>query len=201
MNEKDLAAALAEELHRIAPDIDLADIDREADLREQFDIDSMDFLNLVTALHKRYGLPIPQTDYPRLATFAKAVAYLMEKARWGPEARGRPPRSGRLGALPRIPDEIHLGLHFGRRGRGQQADQNGRQEADGYAENPGRDGADGPPGLFRVAAEEGVGAHHVVEGHPQAGEHAGHGPRPVGTLPENAQDEGREEGGGREREG
>lgn len=81
MNEQELAAALAEELHRIAPDIDLADIDREADLREQFDIDSMDFLNLVTALHKRYGLPIPQTDYPRLATFAKAVAYLMEKTR------------------------------------------------------------------------------------------------------------------------
>lgn len=79
MSEQDLAAALAEELHRIAPDIDLADIDREADLREQFDIDSMDFLNLVTALHKRYGLPIPQSDYPRLMTFAGALAYLMEK--------------------------------------------------------------------------------------------------------------------------
>src|SRR5574338_1658241 len=68
MNEKDLAAALAEELHRIAPDIELAEIDREADLREQFDLDSMDFLNLVTALHKRYGIPIPQCDYPRLAS-------------------------------------------------------------------------------------------------------------------------------------
>ena len=79
MNEQELAAALAEELHRIAPDIDLADIDREADLREQFDIDSMDFLNLVTALHKRYGIPIPQTDYPRLASFSGALAYLVEK--------------------------------------------------------------------------------------------------------------------------
>lgn len=79
MNEQELAAALVEELHRIAPDIALADIDREGDLREQFDIDSMDFLNLVTALHKRYDIPIPQSDYPRLASFAGALAYLVEK--------------------------------------------------------------------------------------------------------------------------
>jgi acyl carrier protein len=38
----------------------------------------MDFLNLVSALHKRFGLPIPEADYPRLATPAKAVAYLAE---------------------------------------------------------------------------------------------------------------------------
>ena len=38
----------------------------------------MDFLNLVSALHKRFGLPIPETDYPRLATPAKAVTYLQE---------------------------------------------------------------------------------------------------------------------------
>jgi len=38
----------------------------------------MDFLNLVSALHKRFDLPIPESDYPRLATPAKAVAYLTE---------------------------------------------------------------------------------------------------------------------------
>jgi acyl carrier protein len=38
----------------------------------------MDFLNLVGALHRRFGLPIPEADYPRLATPAKAVAYLVE---------------------------------------------------------------------------------------------------------------------------
>jgi len=81
MNEKELAATLAEELHRIAPDIDLAEIDREADLREQFDIDSMDFLNLVTALHKRYGIAIPETNYPRIRTFSAALAYLVERTR------------------------------------------------------------------------------------------------------------------------
>ena len=78
MKEQDAEAALAQELHRIAPDVDAADIDREGNLREEFDIDSMDFLNLVIALNKRFGIPIPEADYPRLATFAEAVAYLAE---------------------------------------------------------------------------------------------------------------------------
>jgi acyl carrier protein len=38
----------------------------------------MDFLTLVAALHKRFGLPIPEADYPRLATPARAVAYIAE---------------------------------------------------------------------------------------------------------------------------
>ena len=79
MNAQDAEAALAQELRRIAPDVDPAEIDRDADLREQFDIDSMDFLNPVTALNKRFGIPIPDADYPRLASFSKAVAYLVEK--------------------------------------------------------------------------------------------------------------------------
>lgn len=78
MKMQEAEAALKEELHRIAPDVDPADIDREGDLREEFDIDSMDFLNLVTALNKRFGLPIPDSDYPRLASFSGAVAYLAE---------------------------------------------------------------------------------------------------------------------------
>ena len=81
MNEQELVTALTEELHRIAPDVDLAAIDRDGDLREQLDIDSMDFLNLITSLHKRYGIPIPQSDYARLARFADAIAYLLEKTR------------------------------------------------------------------------------------------------------------------------
>lgn len=79
MNAQEAEAALAQELRRIAPDIDVAEIDRDADLREQFDIDSMDFLNLVTALNKKFGIPIPDADYPRLGSFAGAVAYLVEK--------------------------------------------------------------------------------------------------------------------------
>ncbi|MDO8359331.1 MAG: acyl carrier protein [Devosia sp.] len=79
MNTQQAETALAEELRRIAPDVDVADIDRDGDLREEFDIDSMDFLNLVTALNKRLGIPIPEPDYSRFDTFAGAVAYLIEK--------------------------------------------------------------------------------------------------------------------------
>ena len=74
------ATALAEELYKIAPDIELDDIDRSADLREEYDIDSMDFLNLVTALGKRFQLEMPEADYPRMQTFNDLVAYLDEQA-------------------------------------------------------------------------------------------------------------------------
>jgi acyl carrier protein len=76
MTRDELAAVLTEELARIAPEIDFGDADPTADLREAFDIDSMDILNLVTALHERLGLDIPETDYGRLATITDALDYL-----------------------------------------------------------------------------------------------------------------------------
>ena len=51
-------------------------IDPAADLREAIDIDSMDFLNFVTAIHHRLGVDIPELDYPKLVTLDGAVAYL-----------------------------------------------------------------------------------------------------------------------------
>lgn len=79
MTQDDLERLLAEILGRIAPDIVIADIDRDGDLREEFDIDSMDFLNLVTALGKQFSLAIPQEDYPRLSSYASILDYLCEK--------------------------------------------------------------------------------------------------------------------------
>jgi acyl carrier protein len=52
---------------------------RDADLREELDIDSMDFLNLVAALHERLDLDIPEIDYPNLATLGHAVDYLAQR--------------------------------------------------------------------------------------------------------------------------
>ena len=76
MTEDEIKAVLIDELARIAPDIDLDDVDPTSDLREEFDIDSMDFLNLVTALHERLGIEIPEADYQELASLDSAVAYL-----------------------------------------------------------------------------------------------------------------------------
>ena len=78
MTPTDLRAAFIAELTEIAPDLDAATIGDNDHMQDDLGLDSMDFLNLVSALHKRFGLPIPETDYPRLATPAKAVAYLEE---------------------------------------------------------------------------------------------------------------------------
>ncbi len=76
MTRAEIDTALREEFHRIAPDIDVDAIDRSADLREEIDIDSMDFLNLVTALGKRLGIDIPEVDYDKMQTYDAMVDHL-----------------------------------------------------------------------------------------------------------------------------
>lgn len=79
MNRDEIAAVLREELSRIAPEVDFDEADRGEDLREAFEIDSMDFLNLVTALHKRLGVEVPEAEYDRMATLDKAIDYLASR--------------------------------------------------------------------------------------------------------------------------
>jgi acyl carrier protein len=74
--QEELSKVVQEELNNIAPEIDLTTVDPAADLREAIDIDSIDFLNLVTALHHRTGVDIPEIDYPELTTLSGIVAYL-----------------------------------------------------------------------------------------------------------------------------
>jgi acyl carrier protein len=79
MSAIDIRKVVQEEINNIAPEIDPATVDPAADLREAIDIDSMDFLNLVTALHHRTGIEIPEIDYPNLATMSGMIAYLQGK--------------------------------------------------------------------------------------------------------------------------
>lgn len=79
MSNFDIRAAILEELGNIAPEADLAAVDPAADLREALDIDSMDFLNFVIALHRRLAVDIPEIDYPKLVTLDGATAYLKAK--------------------------------------------------------------------------------------------------------------------------
>jgi acyl carrier protein len=76
----DLKPILLEELGNIAPEADLGALDPKEDLRAALDIDSMDFLNFVTAIHRRLAIDIPELDYPKLTNLAGAIDYL-EKAR------------------------------------------------------------------------------------------------------------------------
>lgn len=78
MTPSDLRAAFLEDLTAIAPDLVADSIGDNDHMQDDLGLDSMDFLNLVSALHQRFDLPIPEADYPRLATPAKAVAYLAE---------------------------------------------------------------------------------------------------------------------------
>lgn len=81
MTEEDILVVIREELARLAPEIDFDGLDRDVDLREQADLDSMDFLNLLTAVHQRLGVDIPDADAGKLATLEGAVAYLLAKAK------------------------------------------------------------------------------------------------------------------------
>jgi acyl carrier protein len=63
----------------IAPDEDLAGLKDEVSLREQIDLDSMDFLDIVMELRKRHKVEVPAEDYPKLATMASCVSYLTPK--------------------------------------------------------------------------------------------------------------------------
>ena len=79
MSKIDIRKVLQEELNNIAPEVDIASVDPAADLREAIDIDSMDFLNFITAIHHRLGIDIPETDNPKLITLDGATAYLEAK--------------------------------------------------------------------------------------------------------------------------
>jgi acyl carrier protein len=63
----------------IALDDDVTGINDNVALREQLDLDSMDFLDIVMELKKRHKIEVPQEDYPRLATMQSCVDYLAPK--------------------------------------------------------------------------------------------------------------------------
>lgn len=63
-------------LATIAPEADLASVPDGADLAEELELDSMDVLNLVTAVHDKTGVEVPERDYPAVATVEGWIRYL-----------------------------------------------------------------------------------------------------------------------------
>jgi len=78
MTDAEIRRAFLEELTSVAPDIDAATVGDDDHLQEDLELDSMDFLNLVAALHKRLGVAVPEADYPQIATPGRAVRYLTQ---------------------------------------------------------------------------------------------------------------------------
>lgn len=79
MSTEQIRQTVLSVLGEIAPEADAAAIDPGESLREQLDLDSMDFLNFVIGVHKRLGVEIPEADYPKLASLDGALAYLQAK--------------------------------------------------------------------------------------------------------------------------
>lgn len=76
MNRDELKVRLVELLTGVAPDVDPASLLPGVDFRDQFDFDSMDTLNFAIAIHESLGVNVPETDYAKLASLDKCVAYL-----------------------------------------------------------------------------------------------------------------------------
>jgi len=79
MTEPDLRSIVITHMGRIAPEIDIETIDPTADLRDECDIDSMDFLKLITALGSELSLPMPEADYDKMRSFNDMLAYLKDR--------------------------------------------------------------------------------------------------------------------------
>jgi acyl carrier protein len=67
-------------LGAIAPEIEPASIVPDKPLREQVDLDSFDFLNVIIRLHEVLGVDIPESDYGELATLDGAIDYLTRRS-------------------------------------------------------------------------------------------------------------------------
>ena len=76
MTGAEIKEAIIEILSDIAPDEDLSDLKADVPFRDQLEMDSMDFLDIVMELRKRYRIQIPEEDYPALASMQSTVDYL-----------------------------------------------------------------------------------------------------------------------------
>lgn len=79
MTDAELKRLVLDTLAGVAPELDEASLAPDKNFRDQLDIDSMDFLNYVIALHEALKIDIPESDYPRLVSIGGAVEYLAAK--------------------------------------------------------------------------------------------------------------------------
>ncbi|MGE0679364.1 MAG: acyl carrier protein [Candidatus Binatia bacterium] len=76
MTDEEIKTLVLRELGNIAPEAETEQLDPAVDLREQLDLDSMDILNWIIAIHEVTGVEIPEADYPQMTNLNGCVAYL-----------------------------------------------------------------------------------------------------------------------------
>ena len=79
MTEEQVKQIVIDIINEIAPDEDTSNLKSEVNLRDQMDLDSMDFLDIVMELRKQHGIEVPEEDYPKLASLDSCADYLTPK--------------------------------------------------------------------------------------------------------------------------
>jgi acyl carrier protein len=79
VNELQIRSGVVEAIKAIAPEVEEGELAADRPLREQVDLDSMDWLNVLVGLHERFGVDIPEADYAKLTTLNAIVGYLSGK--------------------------------------------------------------------------------------------------------------------------
>lgn len=81
MTDSEIREVVRDALSNIAPEVDVDGLNPAKDLRDQIDIDSVDFLNFVIGLHKALNIEIPDADVAKLTTLNGCVSYLLARTR------------------------------------------------------------------------------------------------------------------------
>lgn len=79
MTRQEIQETVLRVLGKIAPEADLASLPQDAALRDELEIDSMDFLNFAIGLHEAFGLEIPEADSEHLTSIRGCVEYLASR--------------------------------------------------------------------------------------------------------------------------
>ena len=80
MTPDEARAVVVDVIGRIAPEADLDDVDAGEDLRDEIDLDSLDFLGLIEGIKERTGVDVPEADYPQVRSLDGVVAYVTARA-------------------------------------------------------------------------------------------------------------------------
>jgi acyl carrier protein len=79
MTKEEISQAIIDIINDILPEGDCSGVDPDVRLRDQLELDSMDFLDIVMELRKQYGVEVPEEDYLKLATLSSCIEYLGPK--------------------------------------------------------------------------------------------------------------------------
>lgn len=90
MTNEEIRGAIIGALRRIAPEADPASLRGAVPLRDQVDLDSMDFLNFLVAIHDALGVEVPESAYTEVATLEGCVAYVAARLPASAEAPHAP---------------------------------------------------------------------------------------------------------------